>query len=110
VDGVYTRLPLSSATDLIYTASNIVTLELAQRDTTLITVTQMLLLPCLTEGTYKTVSLVQTVYEDNVGRSFQLVSGVTNRTALQSNTKQKQVSSLATDFVTTVNLFNPVNK
>ena len=54
----------------------------------------MLLLPCLTEGSYKTVSLVQTVCEDNVGRSAQLVSGVTNTAVLQSNTMQMQVSPL----------------
>ena len=110
MDGVYTRLPWFSATDLIDTASNIVILKLAQKDTTLITITQMLLLPCLPQGSYKTVSLVQTVCEDNVWRRVHLVSGATNTTALQSNTMQMQVSSLATDFVKIINLFNVVNK
>jgi len=38
-DGFYTRPPLFSETDLIDTASNIVTLKLDQKDTTLTTTT-----------------------------------------------------------------------
>lgn len=50
LDGFYTRSP----TKLIDPASNIATLKLAQKDTNL--TTKMLLLPCLTEASYKTIS------------------------------------------------------
>jgi hypothetical protein len=102
-NGVYTSSLWFSATDLIYTASNIVTLKLAHNDSTLIT-TYVLLLPCLTERSYKTISCADRLRGQCRTKGAACLRGHRHHSPANAS------KFLATDFFTIVNLFNAVNR